>query len=212
MLTHRRGKVSLLPAGRDGGGRRPPPGQEKVRPRPPGDRPRKGVFHGPERLPHTLLVLNEGEPHMIVAVGAEPAARRYRDVHFLKQAFGECKGTHLAERFRDFGSQNMVALDGPPPSRYGSGPRQARHGVCGTCCRFHARSRPDRSSCRGRDLHGLEYAVIKITFDPGQRMDHLAVTDAEPDAPAGHGVAFGERVKSTPTSLAPGTSMKLGAL
>ena len=38
------GKVSLLPAGRDGGGRRPPPGQEKVRPRPPEDRPRKGVF------------------------------------------------------------------------------------------------------------------------------------------------------------------------
>ena len=43
------------------------------------------------------------------------------------------------------------------------------------------------------DLDRLKDAVIVIALDRRQRADHLGVTDAEPDAPAGHVVGLGER-------------------
>ena len=47
----------------------------------------------------------------------------------------------------------------------------------------------------GRDLDGLERAVVEVGLELGQGGHDLGVADAEPHPPAGHGERLGERVE-----------------
>ncbi len=47
----------------------------------------------------------------------------------------------------------------------------------------------------GGNLDRLEYAIIQIALYPRQGVNQALVAHAEAYAPAGHGIAFGKRVK-----------------
>jgi hypothetical protein len=69
------------------------------------------------RLLGAVLVLDQGEADMLVAILAEADARRHRDLRFLEQIFAELHRAHFLRRLGNFGpdkhrplgSRNMPA-------------------------------------------------------------------------------------------------------
>src|SRR5262245_40023376 len=145
------------------------------------------VLEAAERLLDSLLVLDEGEADVAVAVFAEPDARLHRDLRLLDAELGELQRAHGAERLRDRGPHEHRAL-------------RLRHlpaelvediDVHVATLAVHlddlfddllvAFQRDD-----ARDLDRLERAVVQIRFDARQRGDHARVAAHESHPPARH--------------------------
>src|SRR4051795_3462680 len=59
------------------------------------------VADAARRLAQAVLILDQRDPHMVVAVVAEADARRHRDLGVLEQALGELDRAQLAIELRD---------------------------------------------------------------------------------------------------------------
>ena len=140
-----------------------------------------------------MLVLDEREPHVAVAVLAEPDAGRDRDAGLLDQMLRKFEGAHLPERLgylRPDEHRGLGLLDAPArlvqPFKEHVPPRLVHAANV-----LHALLRPvERND--GRDLDGLEHAVVQIALDLDEGAHDVLVPAAEAHAPAGHIVALGE--------------------
>src|SRR6476661_5424664 len=155
-------------------------------------------------LADALRVLHEGEPDVAVAVLAEADARRHRHLALLDQELGELERAHAAEGLRDGGPHEH----GPPGLRHRPADlvEAVDEDVAALAVQLHdvshalllALQRDD-----GRDLDGLEGAVVEVRLDAGQGVDHLAVAAHEAHPPAGHVVGLGQREDLDPHVLGP---------
>src|SRR6266849_535588 len=144
-----------------------------------------------EGLSDALLVLDERESDVALAVLAEADARGDRDLALLDQHLGEFQRPHGAEAVGDGRPHEHGALG------LGHGPADlveplhedvaallmelddvAHHGLL-------ALQRDD-----GRDLDGLESAVVEVGLDPAEGVDHSGIAAHEAHPPAGHVVGL----------------------
>src|SRR5438552_3705149 len=149
------------------------------------------VADAARRLAQAVLVLDQRDPHMVVAVVAEADARRHRDLGVLEQAFGELDRAELAVGLRDLRPhvhRSLRLLDHPADVV-----QRLHHHVApllvGAAHFLDAFLRPfERDD--GGDLHRREAAVVVVALDARERMHQVLVADHEADAPARHVVAL----------------------
>src|SRR5580692_4002659 len=146
------------------------------------------------RLADALLVLDQRNAHMALAIFAKARARRYRDAGFFDQKRREFHAAERLERLRDR----------RPGEHRGA---RRRHSPAGAAERIHQRIAPspvDRPYLvdaivgaverrRRRHLDRRESAIVEIGFHPRQRRDQALVADRKTDAPAGHRISLGHR-------------------
>src|SRR5688572_19433267 len=134
-----------------------------------------------------MLVFDQRESDMGVAVLAKSDTRRDRHLGFLQQIFCEVDGAHLLSRLRDF------RPDEHRPFWFRNFPAGALETVNQRIAPpfvhetnfLDAVLRPVESLDRG-DLNRLENPVVEIALDARQRVNYVLVADAKTDAPAGH--------------------------
>src|SRR5581483_6115079 len=165
----------------------------RARPHRRRDGPAEGLPDPPHRLPRPVLVLDEGEADVVVAVLAEPDPRRHRDLRLLQQELRELERPHRLEGVRDLGPHEHRRLrlrDVPPGAREAVAEHVAAAAVL-LADLLDVVLRPVQRVRRG-DLERLEDAVVEVALDAGERGDDLAVADREADPPARHVVALRE--------------------
>src|SRR2546425_1387197 len=176
--------ASATAAGSDLSGARPcPRGLECSAERPP------DAAHG---LAGTVLVLDQREPHVVVAVLAEADAGRHGDLRLPEQKLRELERAHGLEGVRDLGPHEHGG------ARLRHVPARAREALAqeiattaiGLADLLDVVLRAVES-VGGRDLYRLEDTVVEVALDAGERRDDLRVPDGEADAPARHVVALG---------------------
>lgn len=143
------------------------------------------------RLTGAVLVLDQREAHMIVAIVAK--ANAGRDCHFgiLKQLFGEFQRAHSAIGLRDARPNEhgrARLLDRPA----GSLQALAEHIAAALVlvANFSDAVLRGLERMNGRDLNGREGAIVQVRLHARKRRDHGRITAHETDAPARHVVAF----------------------
>src|SRR3989449_3423203 len=144
------------------------------------------------RLSRAVLVLDETEADVLVAVLAEPDARRHRDLGLVQEQLGEFQRSHGAVRVGDAGpdEHGRQGLFDLPTDAVQSVDQDIApvpiepHGFLDAV--LGAVQRDD-----GGDLDRLEDAVIEVALDLLEGSDHLGVAHTEPHPPARHVVALG---------------------
>src|SRR3954470_9724612 len=133
-------------------------------------------------LPDPLLVLDQRDTYVIVAVFAESDARRHRKVRLLDQQLGELEGAEATKFFRD-----------RRPGEHGGARRRNRPAGAGEA--FDQRIAPPLvgrahlndaflrtvQRRRGGHLDRGEGPVIQVRFHPAERRDHALVADRKSD-------------------------------
>src|SRR5262245_124894 len=152
------------------------------------------VFETAKRLADSLLVLDQREADVALAVLAEADPRRDRDLGLLDQQLGELERADAAEGLRD----RCPHEHGGPGHRNGPAelvepvdedvPALAMH----LHDLVHGRLVPFQGHDPG-DLDGLEGAVVEVGLDPGQGVDHAGIAAHEGQPPARHVVRLGGR-------------------
>src|SRR2546426_8697857 len=145
------------------------------------------------RLPRAVLVLDETEADVLVAVLAKPDARRHRDLGLVQEQLGEFQRSHGAVRVRDagpdeHGRQGFFDLpsDTVQPIHEDIATLFIElHGLLDAV--LGAVQRDD-----GGDLDRLEDAVIEVALDFLEGSDHLGIAHTEAHPPAWHVVALRE--------------------
>ena len=141
----------------------------------------------PGGLPDALLVLDQGQADIIVAMLAEPDAGRDRDLGPLDQQLGEFEAAKMPEALGDL-----------HPGEHGGGRRRNRPAGRREC--FHHDVAPRlvdgahlgdaivRSVQRGggRDLDGRVGAVIEVALHPRQGRQQALVADRKAHPPSRH--------------------------
>src|SRR2546422_6946382 len=147
-----------------------------------------------ERLFDPLLVLDEREPHVALAVLAEPDARRDGHPRFLDEHVGELERAQRAERLGDWRPDEHRALG--LRHRPAELVEPVDEDVAALSVDLddlgHARLIALERDDAG-DLDRLEGAVVQIGLDARQRMDHPGVAAHEGEPPAGHVVRLRRR-------------------
>jgi hypothetical protein len=146
------------------------------------------------RLACPVLVLDQGQAHVAIAVLAEADPGRDRDLGLGQQQLGELQRARLGEgRRQRCPGEHRGRRAGHLPA----GRRQAadQHVAARAVAFAHLLDAVLRAveRRRGGHLDRCEGAVVDIGLHPGQRRDQLGVAAAEADAPAGHGVGLGKR-------------------
>src|SRR5690606_10540397 len=161
------------------------------RPRPDEAVAAEGLANAPQGLPDPLLVLDQREAHMGVAVVAEADAGRNGDLGLVQQLLRELERSHGLVGIGDLG----------PDVHRGPGQVHLPADV-GQAAIEHVAPLlvldPDLLDAvlrafqgrDGRHLHRREHAVVVVALDARERVDELAVADHEADAPARHVVAL----------------------
>src|SRR3954469_8412079 len=149
------------------------------------------VADAARRLTQAVIVLDEGDPHVVVAVVAEAHAGRDGDPRLLQEALGETDGAELGVRVRDLRPdvhRGLGLLDHPADVV-----QRLHHHVAaplvGLPHLFHALLRTFQRD-DGGDLHRREAAVVVVALDAGEGVHEVLVADHEADAPARHVVAL----------------------
>src|SRR5205809_6527499 len=160
------------------------------------------VLEPAERLLDPLLVLDQRESHVALAVLTEPDARRDGHLRVLNEQLGELERAHHAERLGDrrpdehraLGLRHRPAeLVEPVDEDVPALPVDLDD--LGDA-RLVALERDDTG-----DLDGLEGAVVQVRLDPPQRRDHPRVAAHEAEPPAGHVVGLRGREHLDPDVL-----------
>src|SRR5690606_5857704 len=147
----------------------------------------EGFADAPQGLPDPLLVLDQREAYMRVAIVAEADARRHGDLGLGQQLLGELERPHRLVGIGDLGPDVHRRLGHVDvPAEVGEPPRE--HVAPLLVAEAHLLDVVLRSLERGdrRHLHRREHAVVVVALDAGERIDELAVADHEADAPARH--------------------------
>src|SRR3984957_17715344 len=145
-------------------------------------------------LADALLVLDQRDAHMALAIFAKARAGRHRDAGLFDQKRREF---HAAERLERLGNRR-------PGEHRG---RRRRHRPAGAAERIHQRFAPspiDRPHLvdaivgtverrRRRHLDRREGAIVEIGFHPRQRRDQALVADRKSDPPARHRIGLRHR-------------------
>src|SRR5262244_338270 len=147
-----------------------------------------------DRLAGAVLVLDQCEAHMRVAIVAEPDPGRYRDLGVGEKLLRELERTHLLVGFRDRRPdvhRGAGRIDHParlvqPLHHHVAAPLVPEPDLVDA--RLGSFERDDR-----RDLDRREGPVVVVALDAGERLHHVGVADHEADAPAGHVVALRHR-------------------
>src|SRR5262249_52726972 len=152
------------------------------------------VLEAAERLLDSLLVLDEGEAHVALAVLAKADARGHRHLRFLDAELRELQGAHGPERLGDRRPHEHRAL------RLGHLPAELVEPVHEHVATlavdlddlFHHLLVPlERDDAR--DLDGLEGAIVEIRLDARERGDHAGIAAHEAHSPARHVVRLRQR-------------------
>src|SRR5206468_11525643 len=144
------------------------------------------------RLSRAVLVFDKTETDVLVAVLAEPDARRHRDLSFEQERLGEFQRSHGAVCVGDAGpdEHGRQGLFDLPTDAVQSVDQDIAtrfielHGFLDAV--LGAVQRDD-----GGDLDRLEDAVIEVALDLLKGSDHLGVAHTEPHSPSRHVVALG---------------------
>lgn len=141
-----------------------------------------------------MLVLDQRQTDMPVAVFAEADAGSHRDLGFLKQQLTELQAAEMGELRRDRRpGEHAGGRAGNLPT--GGGQTLDQHVAA---CLIDGAGLGDAvlrtvERRRGGDLDRREGAVVEVGFDPRQRRDQLLVAGGEADAPARHGIGLAHR-------------------
>src|SRR6058998_1665053 len=140
-----------------------------------------------ERLADPLLVLDEREPHVALAVLAEADARRDRHLGLLNQELGELERAEATEGVGDRRPHEHRAL------RLGHVPADLVEPVDQNVAALSVNLDDlvdtllvGLEGDDAGDLDRLEGAVVQVGLDARQRGDHPGVAADEAEAPAGH--------------------------
>src|ERR1700690_372548 len=164
----------------------------------PGLSTRAGAKIGPDRdagLPGAVVALDEREPDVALASGAEPDARGDGDPRVLQKLRGERHRTSRGGGDRPRRpDEHRRDRQGDRPT--GSGELATKQRCAMFVKRAVARDiriAHGRQRGCGRELHRAEDSVVEVALDGGERADQRAVTDAEADPPPGHRIALRDR-------------------
>ena len=145
------------------------------------------------RLADALLVLDQRDADIALAMLAEADARRHRHVGLLQQQLGELQAAQMRHSAAGSAPRRTSRPPGGGivPAGRGRSPRPARRGACDRCARISldAVLRPVQRRGRGH-LDRREGAVVEIGLHPRQRRDQPLVADREAHAPAGHRIGL----------------------
>src|SRR5437016_10141186 len=152
----------------------------------------KRLLDAANRLSRTVFVLDETEADVLVAVLAEPDARRHVDLRLVQEQLGEFQRSHGAVRVRDAGpdKHGRQGLFDLPADAV----QPIHENIATLLVKFHGFPDAVLGTIQrndGGDLDRLEDAVVEVAFDFLQGPDHLGVAHAEPHSPARHVVALG---------------------
>src|SRR5207245_342189 len=157
-----------------------------------------------ERLSDALLVLDESEPDIALAVLAEADARGDRDLALLDKHLGELERSHGAESVGNGCPHEHGALGlGHAPADL---VEPVHEDVATLLVELHDVAHHGLLALQGddgRDLNGLEGAVVEVGLDPAEGVDHARIAAHEAHPPAGHVVGLREREDLDPDLLGP---------
>src|SRR5207253_3301045 len=145
------------------------------------------------RLSRAVLVLDETQADVLVAVLAKPDARRHRDLGLVQEQLGEFQRAHGSVRVWDAGPDKhgrQGFFDLPSDAV-----QSVDQGIAPVPIELHGFLDAVLGAVQcddGGDLDRLEDAVVEVALDLLQGSDHLGIAHTEPHPPARHVVALGE--------------------
>ncbi|CRI67327.1 hypothetical protein THIOKS1550019 [Thiocapsa sp. KS1] len=150
------------------------------------------LFDTPNRLAGAMLVLDQPETHVPVAVLAEADAGRDRDPRLLQELLGKFERAECAIGLgnRRPGKHGRLRRLDRPTRGVQSATQNVAPTLVGVADLAHAILRSLQRG-DGRHLDRGEGAVVEIGFDACERGDQGPVAAHEADAPARHVVALG---------------------
>src|SRR5438093_416812 len=140
-----------------------------------------------QRLADPLLVLDEREPHVALAVLAEADARRHGHLGLLDQELGELERAQAAEGIGNGSPHEHRALRlGHVPAELVEPVHQDVPALSMKLDDLVDALLVALERDNAGDLDRLEGAVVQVRLDAGQHGDHSGVAADEAETPAGH--------------------------